>query len=63
MKKILDCTLISDDLYENLILSYKEMLTALKFIEEVFPDVFIALSIDPYGLLNDAREVLKTLTK
>jgi len=54
-----DYTVIDDDLFETLMMSYREMLNALKFVEKTFPDVFIALSIDPYGLLSDAKEVFE----
>ena len=61
MKKIAEYTSIRDDVFETLMMSYQEMLKALKFVEEVFPDVFTALSIDSYGLLNDAEEVFKVV--
>ena len=61
MKKIAEYNMVRDDIYENLIMSYQEMLNALKFVEEIFPDVFIALSIDPYGLIKDAEEIIKEL--
>lgn len=61
MKKIVEYNMVRNDIYENLIMSYQEMLNTLKFVEEVFPDVFITLSIDSYGLLRDAEEVLKEL--
>ena len=59
MKKIAEYNMIKDDIFENLMISYQEMLNALKFVEEVFPDVFMVLSIDSDGLLRDAEEVFK----
>ena len=63
MKKIAEYNMIRDDVYKDLILSYQEMLNALKFVEEIYPDVFITLSIDAYGLVRDAEDVLKELDK
>ena len=63
MKKIAEFTSIRDDIYETLMMSYQEMLNALKFVEEVFPDVFTALSVDPDGLLRDAEEVFKEVER
>lgn len=61
MKKIAEYNMVRDDLFENLMMSYQEILNALKFVEEVFPDVFIALSIDPYSLMKDAEDIFKEL--
>jgi len=41
MKKIAEYNMVRDDIYENLIMSYQEMLNALKFVEEIFPDVLL----------------------
>lgn len=54
---------MKNDLYESLMMSYQEMLNALKFVEEVFPDVFTSLSIDPYGLIKDAENIFEEVNK
>jgi len=59
MKKVTEYNMIREDLYETLMISYREMLNTLKFVEEVFPDVFTVLSVDSDGLLRDAEKVFK----